>query len=298
MQLDSLKIYQEVVRTGSFSVVARQREVSPSSITRVVNQLEQQLGTRLLQRSTRRLALTEAGKLFFDRISPLLEELEQTQAELKDLSSSPKGKIRITASPSFGTTRLAPALLEFGRRFPELAIDLVLTDKVVDVLEENFDLAIRHGPLPDSSLFAQRLLTVRYRVCASPMYLAKHPTLTHPAELSTHTCLVFDMPAFRRQWKFRDQQNSEFDVTINSRMQVNSGMVLRQWALGGAGIVLLSDWLIGDDLTSGSLVDLFPNYDVTPSEFHPNIWLIYPSRSYVPEKISLIANFLKSYFQC
>jgi len=293
MQRDALQVFIDVVRTGSFSEVARERELSPSSVARIIGLLEADLGVRLLQRSTRKIGLTEAGQLVFERTQPLLEELTRIQAEVKELSVKPKGSIRITASPSFGTLCLAPLLGEFGALYPEITLDLVVDDKISDLVDEKFDLAVRQGPLPDSNLIAERLMSTRYRVCASPTYLARYGIPEAPEDLSQHRCLVFSLPSFRTQWKLRANNGKVSAVEIHHHMQTNNGIVLRQWAVAGLGIVLLSDWLINKELGSGDLVDLFPNYDATATDFDTKIWLVYPSRNFVPAKVKLLAVFLK-----
>lgn len=293
MQRDALQVFIDVVRTGSFSEVARERELSPSSVARIIGLLEADLGVRLLQRSTRKIGLTEAGQLVFERTHPLLEELTRIQAEVKELSVNPKGSIRITASPSFGTLCLAPLLGEFSALYPEITLDLVVDDKISDLVDEKIDLAVRQGPLPDSNLIAERLMSTRYRVCASPTYLARYGIPEAPEDVSQHRCLVFSLPSFRTQWKLRANNGKVSVVEIHHHMQANNGIVLRQWAVAGLGIVLLSDWLINKELGSGDLVDLFPSYDATATDFDTKIWLVYPSRNFVPAKVKLLAGFLK-----
>lgn len=296
IDLECLRVFLLVVRLGSFSAVAREAGIAPSSVSRAIDQLEAWLGVRVLQRSTRKLGLTEAGQVFYDRALPLIEELERTQLEVKDLSHAVAGQIRITASPSFGTVCLAPALAEIESHYPDLRIDLSLTDKVVDLLEEKFDLAIRHGPLPDSNLIAERLLSTRYRVCASPAYLEQWGKPTDPHELSLHRCLVFSLAVFRSRWKFKTAIGDVLEVPVNAVMQVNNGMVLRQWALAGEGIVMLSNWLIQNDLESGALLDLFPGHECSATDFDSKVWLVYPSRNYVPNKVRVVARCLKQFF--
>jgi DNA-binding transcriptional LysR family regulator len=293
MDVEGLRIFLLVVRLGSFSAVAREAGIAPSSVSRAVDQLEAWLGVRVLQRSTRKLGLTEAGRVFFDRVTPLIEELERTQLEIKDLSNAVSGLMRITASPSFGTVCLAPALAKIEALYPDLRIDLNLSDRVVDLLEEKFDLAVRQGPLPDSNLVAERLLSSRYRVCASAGYTERWGKPEHPSELQKHRCLVFSLPVFRSRWKFKPNSGDVFEVPVNAVMQVNNGMVLRQWALAGAGIVMLSDWLIQADVDSHGLWDLFPDYECSATDFDSKVCLVYPSRDYVPNKVRVVASMLK-----
>ena len=170
MDISTLQIFVEVMRQGSFAAVARDRDLDPSSVSRTIAALEKELGVRLFQRTTRRLSPTEAGTVYFERIEPLVEEMQQAIDIALDTAGQPKGTLRVTASVSFGQKCIVPLLPDFGFRYPELAIDLFLTDAVVDLFAERIDLAIRLGLLTDSTLVAQPLMRTRYRVCASPQY--------------------------------------------------------------------------------------------------------------------------------
>jgi DNA-binding transcriptional LysR family regulator len=291
MDLPSLEIFADVVRTKSFSAVARQRDVSPSAISRVVAALEADLGARLFNRSTRRLAPTEAALLLLERIEPHLVGLRQAFAETADVSDQLSGVLRVTTSTSFGVERLAPLLGEFAALHPKLKLDLLVTDRIVHLIAERFDLALRHGPMPDSTLAVQMLLSTRYYVAASPSYLARHGRPATPRELAKHECLTF--PGFAGAWRLRDAKGRVYEAPFAARIAVNSGLVLRRCALDGAGIVLLSDWLIGEDLRSGRLVDLFPRHRATPTAFDTRISAVYPSRKLVPRKVRAFVEFLK-----
>lgn len=293
MDLDALLIFVEVVRRGSFSAVANDRGVAPSSISRAIESLEKQLGVRLFQRTTRRISSTEAGAAYFERIEPVVEELERAQMAVADLSANPRGTLRLTASVSFGLTCVSPLLARFGELYPDLQVELLLTDAVIDLTAERIDLALRHGPLKDSSLIAREILPVVYSLCASPSYLDQHGQPTNPADLKNHRCLAFSSVAFHSRWLLRKRGGPVEEISVRPQLVVNNGIALKRCALDGGGIVLLSDWLVGEQLRSGELVQVLSDYEATPTTFETAIWLIYPSRAYVPRKVTAFVDFLE-----
>lgn len=294
MDLDSLRIFVEVARRGSFSAVAQDRGLAPSSISRAVESLERQLGVRLFQRTTRRLSTTEAGAAYFERIEPVVDELERAHQAVADLATTPRGTLRITASVSFGLTHVTPLLARFAESYPELQVDLVLSDAVIDLTAERIDLALRHAPLADSSLVARRILPATYALCASPAYLQRHGRPAAPADLEHHRCLAFSAVGFRTRWRLRRRGGAVEEISLRPRVVINNGLALRDCALAGAGIVLLSDWLVGDELRRGMLVPVMTDFEVTPTTFESAIWLVYPSRAYVPRKVTAFVEFLET----
>ena len=297
MNLTALDIFVDVMRKGSLSAVARDRDTTPSSISRTIASLESELGARLFQRTTRRVEPTEAATLLLARVEPHLDGLRRAQEAVADSTGVARGRLRVTASTSFGVTCIGPLLSEFAQLHPALAIELHLTDAVVDLIGERFDLAIRHGPLPDSNLIAQPLIATRYFACASEGLLQRLGRPAAPEELARFPCLAFPLPGFATTWRFRDARDQVTDVAIAGNITVNSGIVLRQCALDGAGVVLLSDWLIGDDLKAGRLIDLFPHYVASPSNFQTAISAVYPSRKQVPRKVKLLVDYLRRRLQ-
>jgi DNA-binding transcriptional LysR family regulator len=293
MDLGALEVFVDVVRTGSLSAVARERDIAPSSVSRTIAALEADLGARLFQRTTRRIAPTEAALLFLARIEPHLEGLRQAREAIADVTDRISGVLRVTASPSFGIECLGPLLANFAELYPDLKVELTLTDRVVDLVAERFDLALRHGPLPDSTLVVQPLVATRYHAVASPAYVRRHGRPKAPAEVSEHTCLTFPLPGFATFWRFRDAKGRIEEAPVSGRIVVNSGIILRRCAIDGAGIVLLSDWLVGRDLKRGHLKDLFPRHRVTPSHFDTAISAVYPSRELLPRKVRALLDFLK-----
>jgi DNA-binding transcriptional LysR family regulator len=294
MNTDDLETLMHVLRLGSFSAAARQLQVDPSSVSRTVAALESELGTRLFQRSTRQLAVTEAGALFAQRLGPLLDELRQIRHAAADAAGHVRGALRISASNTFGLRHIVPLLPAFCRRHPELEVDLVLTDSLMDLVAERIDVAVRSGALHDSSVIALPLLQTRYRVVATPAWVRAAGKPRKPQELQQRDCLTFSLPGFRERWIFqRAEGGARTVVNLRPRILITNGLALRECALAGLGAALLPDWLIGDDLAAGRLVDLFPGYRVGVVDAPTGLWIVYPSRSYVPAKVRAFIEFVR-----
>jgi DNA-binding transcriptional LysR family regulator len=294
MDISVLQFFVEVVRLGSFAAVARERNLDPSSISRAIAHLEDELGVRLLQRTTRQLAVTEAGQIFYQRLVPLLEEMQDTLAKAKDTSDQLTGTLRVTASVSFGLQWVVPLLPQFQALYPNLNIDLLLTDAIVDLIGERIDVAIRLGLLKDSSLIAHRLMPTRYFVCASPAYLKRSPLITKPADLSEHNCLLFPLAGFRSRWLFCDSKGEITEVPITGNITISNAIALQKCAIAGMGMALLANWLVKEDLREGRLIDMFPHHRVTATDFNTAAWFVYPSRSYAPLKVKVFMDFMQS----
>ncbi len=294
MDVSTLQLFVEVVRQGSFAAVARDRRLDPSSVSRAIANLEKELGVRLLQRTTRQLSPTEAGLTYFERVEPLVEELHQALAVTTDMSQQPKGQLRVTASVSFGLTCIVPLLPQLSAQYPDLTVDLLLTDAVVDLLAERVDLAVRLGRLADSTLMAQRLMPTRYSVCASPAYLSRAAPLQQPQDVEHHDCLRFPLAGFRSRWRFQDHDGGLTEVAVSGRTVISSAIALQQCAIAGMGLALLPHWLIEADIQRGDLVRVLPEYAVTATDFNTAAWLVYPSRSYIPRKVRVFIDFLKA----
>lgn len=294
MDTKALEMFAHVVKHGSFAAAARDLNIDPSSISRVIAATEEELGVRLFQRTTRQLSLTEAGSVYFERIEPLIEEIRQARDAAADASSQVKGTLRVTASNSFGLKRVLPLIPAFAALYPDLTVDLMLTDTVVDLLAERIDIAIRLGMLPDSNMVAQLLMQTRYRVVASPAYLSIHGVPKQPEQVSSLNCLLFPIAGYRSLWIFRDQKGKQSEVPVHGKLLVSNALGLQQCALAGMGLTLLPVWLVEDELLAGKLVDVFPQWEVTATNFNTAAWLVYPTRSYVPLKVRVFMDFLKA----
>jgi DNA-binding transcriptional LysR family regulator len=293
MDVATLQLFIEVVRQGSFAAVARDRNLDPSSVSRAIANLEEELGIRLFQRTTRQLSPTEAGQLYFERIEPLVEEMQQAVDAATDVADQPKGKLRVTASVSFGLKCIVPILPEFQALYPDLTVELFLTDAVVDLFADRIDLAVRLGTLADSTLIAQQLMRTHYVVCASPAYLQRFAPLNHPTDVTHHNCLLFPLAGFRSRWIFKALTGEQTKVSVTGQTIISSGIALQQCAIAGMGLALLPNWLIDEELKSGTLINVFPAYEVTATDFNTAAWLIYPSRAYIPLKVRVLIDFFK-----
>ncbi len=267
-----LRIFVEVARRGSFAAVARERDTDPSSISRAVAALEDRLGLRLLQRTTRSVALTEAGGLYLSRIEPLIEELARAGEEAVATASGPSGTLRLTTSVAFGQMKLVPLLPALRAAYPALRLELLLTDANLDLVAERVDLAIRLAPRVVGDFVAARLLTTRYHVSATPEYLAAGAPLMSPAHLTACRCLLSALPDYRSCWRFRDGSGQVAEIAVGGDVVTTNALALRACALAGMGPALLPDWLIGEDLRAGRLVDPFPNHRATATDFDTGVW--------------------------
>lgn len=296
MDIALLRTFVDVVHLGSFAEVARRHNVDPSQVSRAVATLEEQLGARLFQRSTRRLEPTEAALRFLERVEPLVGELDAAMAEAGDSTSEVRGTLRVTASVAFGVRGLVPMLPALREKHPGLVLDLALTDTVLDVLAERIDIAIRLGPKLDTGLLGTRLMATRYRVVASPAWMKRHGPPAAPVALSAVPVATFPLPGFRDHWRFRDAAGVIESVAVHPGLMVSNGLGLLQAAVDGLGPTLLADWLTADDRAEGRLVDLFPGHEATATDFDTAVWLLYASRQYLPLKVRAFIDFAKAWF--
>ncbi|OKH34217.1 LysR family transcriptional regulator [Calothrix sp. HK-06] len=295
MDISVLEIFVEVMRQSSFAAVARERNIDPSSVSRTIAGLESEIGVRLFQRSTRKLAPTEAGITYFQRVEPLVEEMQQAIIAAKDISGQPKGTLRVTASVSFGLKCIVPLLPKFEAIYPELNIELLLTDAVIDLFAERIDVAVRLGQLADSTLIAQQLMRTSYLVCASPNYLQQWGQPKTPSDVEQHNCLLFPLAGFRTRWIFKDRDEDIKEISVCGRTIISNALALQKCARAGMGLALLPHWLIHEDVRDGKLLNLFPDYEVTATDFNTAAWLLYPSRAYIPLKVRIFTDEIKKH---
>ncbi len=288
--------FLDVVQAGGFAAAARHLEQDPSSISRSIAALEHELGVRLFQRTTRKMSLTEAGRQFAARVEPLLAELDHAREEVQSERTAPRGRLSVSTSVAFGQICVMPHVAAFCERYPEIQLDLKFTDRNVDLVAERVDLAVRLGPSVDADVVASRLMTTRYRVCASPDYVRHLGRPSEPAGLAALRCICFDLPEFKTQWRFRAPSSTLVEeVTITPRMTLSGALAVRDAALAGLGPALLADWLVARDLNAGALIDLFPHHAATATTFETAAWLLYPSRSFLPVKTRVMADYLREH---
>jgi DNA-binding transcriptional LysR family regulator len=283
--LGDLEVFVRVIAAGSMSTAARDLGLSPAVVSKRIKRLEDKLGTRLLQRTTRQISLTEAGQGFHERVLTVLGGLEEAEAFASGRSSEVNGTLKISASTSFGRMHVAPHLKPFMEAHPDLAIHLVLSDEFTDIVGGGFDLAIRIAELNDSSLVARRLAPVRRVLCASPDYLAEHGTPATLDDLKKHRCL----PAHNHDsWRL-EGPNGPVTLRPEGMLITNSSEVIREAVIAGLGIALRSTWDVGAELKSGKLVQVLPQYE---SSRNVALSAVYPSRQFLPAKVRLFIDYL------
>jgi DNA-binding transcriptional LysR family regulator len=288
----AIEAFVQVAETNSFSEAARRLRTSKSVISRQVSSLEAELGARLFHRTTRSLTMTEAGQGYFGRVGQILADLAEANLAVTQLQSAPRGTLRINAPMSFGFLHLARALPDFMARYPEVELDVSMTDRFVDLVDEGFDLAVRIAALQDSSLIARRLAPIRLVVCASPDYLKQHGTPLMPQDLRTHACIVNSNIPSAREWKFLGADGKPLSVKVESQIAINNGDALRVAALGGLGLTILPTFIVGRDLQAGALVSVLSDYLAQPLGLHA----VYPHARHLSPKVRAFVDFLAERF--
>jgi DNA-binding transcriptional LysR family regulator len=287
-----MRTFVQVVDAGSFIGAAQPLAMSKAAVSRHVGELESRLGVRLLNRTTRRLSLTDEGELFYQRCRDVLDSVEAAESEVTSRSAEAIGLLRVSAPVSFGIQHLSGAWAQFRARHPKIRFDITLSDRIVDIIEEGFDVAVRISQLQSSSLISRKLAATRLVACASPQYLARHGWPKHPAELAAHSVIAYRYWPAQDEWTF-DGPDGLISVQTTPCVRTNSGEVCRAGALAHEGIILQPTFLIGGDLETGTLVDLFPQYRV----MELGVYAVYGSRKHIAPKVRLLVDFLALWFQ-
>ncbi|MTI15823.1 LysR family transcriptional regulator [Rhodobacteraceae bacterium RKSG542] len=283
-----MEIFARVVSAGGMSSAARELGISPAVVSKKMRRLEERLGTRLLQRTTRQIALTEAGQGYYERVRTILSSIEEAEAFVATGSAQVSGTLRVSAPTSFARMHIAPHLTRFMEEHPLVHIDLDLSDTFVDIVGEGYDLAIRIGQLPDSSLVAKRLAPIHRVLCATSQYLERHGPVHSLQDLSeNHACLA------ARQQDTWHLEGPDGDMTFQcvGRLRTNSSEVVREALLAGMGVALRSTWDVGDELRTGKLQVVLPDYKATS---RTGLYAVYPSRHLTPPKLRAFVDFLAS----
>jgi DNA-binding transcriptional LysR family regulator len=289
--LAGMVVFAQVVDAGGFSAAARVIGVSKSAVSKQVSALEDRLGARLLQRTTRQMSLTEVGSAFLERCRRVLAEAEEAEAAVTALQAAPRGVLRINGPMTFGTLHLAAAIPEFMARHPGLVVDLTLNDRFVDLVEEGYDMALRIGRLPDSSLVARRIAPARRVLVASPAYIASRGAPHSLADIAAHDCLCYAYLATGDEWRF-DGPAGEESVKVSGRLRANNGEVLLEAARAGTGIAALPTFIVGPDLKAGRLVRVLPAHDNCSS----SISAVWPQGKHLSLKVRAFVDFLLERF--
>ena len=290
-KLEAMNAFAKVVAAGSYAEAARRLGLTRSAVSKAVMELEQILGARLLDRTTRRVTPTEAGLAYYERVASILADVEETELQISRLHEEPRGVLKVNAPMSFGILYLGDAIAEFMARYPELRLELVLNDRFIDPLEEGVDVTIRIGTLSDSSLIARRLAPARRALVAAPAYLAQHGTPETPADLINHRCLAYGHMAAVHRWQLL-QEGQVVNVQISAALCSNNGEVLRAAALAGNGIANLPTFLVGPDIAAGQLVPVLTA--TPPTEL--GIFALYAPNRYLAAKTRVFIDFLVSRF--
>jgi len=291
LDLQQLASFVAVVNAGSFVGAADALGLSKAAVSRHVTDLEAQLGVRLLHRTTRRLSLTDDGQRFHARATDLLAAAGELESETSAGSGEAAGVLRINAPLTFGNLHLAPLWPDFLAANPKVALDITLNDRLVDLVEEGYDVAVRITNLPSSQLVSRRLASTRIVLCASPAYLAAHGTPSHPGELAAHRVVSYAYWSGGDDWRFTGP-DGEARVRVQPRIHTNSGDTCRIAALRGQGVILQPDFLVGDDLRRGDLVELLPGWRSLELDIHA----VYASRKHLPMKTRRLVDFLAEAF--
>jgi DNA-binding transcriptional LysR family regulator len=260
-RLLAMQVFSSVVEAGSFSRAAEQLHISNTAASRHIADLERHLGVQLLQRSTRRLSLTDAGANYYERCRQILAEVEDAEATAGNAEGQVRGSLRMSLPHSFGLQYVAPLIPEFCRRYPKLQLELNFSDRLTDLVEEGIDLALRITLDLNTSLVARKLTEIRIVCCAAPEYLARVGTPTSPEELARHSCLTYSYADRGDTWRF-DREGREYAVAVKGEFRANNGEMIRLAGLAGQGVMLQPTFLVGDDLRAGRLQQVLPGYEV------------------------------------
>lgn len=291
-RLAGIEAFVRVVESGSFVRAADKLQLSTSALSQRVADLEAHLGTRLLNRTTRRLSLTEPGQAFYERAVQLLADLGEAEALAGAGAVEPRGVLRLTCAHAIGVERLAPAIARFHARHPGLRFEVAVADRIVDLVEEGFDLAVRIGTVGSEQLVARRLGAMRLLLCASPAYLARRGTPRTPGDLAGHDLLTYAYSATPGTWTLRDAAGTPVTVRARGSLHANSGEVLVAAAVAGQGIVLETDFHVAAALADGRLVRVLPELDGGGGD----IYAVYPSRRHLSAKVRLFVEHLVAEF--
>lgn len=287
-----MAVFIRVVDSGGFSAAARELGMSPSAVSKLIGRLENRLDARLLNRTTRQVSLTEEGRAFYDRASRIIADIDEAEGAVRALHAAPRGLLRVNAPVTFGNYQIAPILPSFLDRYPELRVEITLTDALIDLVEEAADVAIRIGRLTDTALVARKLADDRRVICAAPAYLERHGTPRTPDALRRHNCLMSSQPRFLNDWPFDSAQGPQM-MTVTGNLESNSGDIRYRMALDGYGIVRMPEFMVGQDLKAGRLVTLLTDCHRTePVPIHA----VYPHRRHLSPKVRAFVDYLVGRF--
>jgi DNA-binding transcriptional LysR family regulator len=283
----SMRVFTAIAKSGSFSEAAKKLSISKAMASKHVKNLENSLGVRLFNRTTRKLNLTEVGNAYYEKVDVILSDIDETELSISQLNSEPKGKLKIMAQPSFGAFHLSRALAVYLKKYPEVTTEIELSNRIPDLVEDGIDLAFHVGELDDSMFVARKIASARRVVCASPYYLKQNGVPMTPSELKGHNCLIYSPRTAVQEWEFIDN-NEQIKIKIDGDIQCNDGDALRVSAIQGCGIVQLPTYMVGLDIQSGRLNALLESYE--PEKLP--VYAMYHHRKYLSAKIQSFIDFM------
>ncbi len=292
-QPSDLALFSVIVASGSLSAAARELDVTPPAISKRLAQLEERLGVRLLNRTTRRSSLTDEGEVYLKNARRILEDIEQMERLVSSRRAAPRGFLRVNATLGFGRSYIAPAVSAFARRYPEVQVQLQLTDRPINLADEAFDVGIRFGELPDARVVGRKIAANRRQICAAPAYLEKFGRPKVPDDLTRHDCIVLRQDdAAYGIWRFRKGRRTD-TVKVRGTLSSNDGAVTLGWALDGHGILMRSEWDLASHVRGGRLEVLLASYALPPAD----IFAVYPERHHLSAKVRVFVDFLVDRFR-
>ena len=287
-RLAKMTAFAKVAETGSFTKAARALRMSPTIISKHVRELEEALGVRLLNRTTRHVSLTEIGSIYHEHCAELLAQLDALENIAGEMQNTPTGVLRVSAPLGFGATRIAPLLTRFAAAYPNVTVEMILTDRYVDVVEEGFDMAVTMNQPPETSYVTRTLVSTATVLCAAPEYLARHGTPAAPEDLTTHNCLVVMSAQLGAPWSFTGADGAARTVKVSGNFRTNSALAEMELALRGQGLALQPDFLVEQALRDGRMVRVLADYTTPQLTFR----MVYPPGRHLTAKLRAFADFL------
>lgn len=295
--VQTLRSFVTAVQQGSLSAAGRVLGSSPASISRHITSLEDQLDTQLLKRSSRNLALTEAGEIYYPQVEQLLQQLAEANRSITQLQTRPQGVLRVHSRMLVGQLMILPNLPEFLARYPDITIDLMMSNNIAPVMDQGTDVDIRIGSLDDSSLIARKLTSSERVVVATRDYLERQPQVRTPQDLRQHNCLSYRINLGTTVWRFKDREDRVEEVPIRGNVRTDFGFALVELARAGAGVALLPDWSVRTELAEGRLVRLFEDYSVSHIDFDNGVYAVFPASRQTLLKLRLFVDFMADVFR-
>jgi DNA-binding transcriptional LysR family regulator len=292
-----MQLFVEVIHKGSFSAAGRHLGLSPASVSRHINALENALGVRLLNRTSRNLTLTDAGQRYFDRVEQILADVRDIHETVSQMQHAARGTLRVHSRMLIGILHIIPALPRFLEAYPDIDVDMRLSNFPADLVEQNLDVDIRIGSLTDSSLISRKLMSSERVLCATPGYLQRSGAVAKPEDLIPHNCLTYTINLGTPTWRFLDRDGVLTELRVSGNYKADNGHALLMMTLAGVGIGLMADWAVREYLADGRLVRLCPDYQISHIEFENGVFAVYPQNRHMSAKVRVFIDFLVDLFR-